>query len=110
MPLDLTPGHLIALERIATHDFSIVSFPMYASAVGVRKENCVALLRPEPSGRFSFFGLPCYLVEGNLGVRCFRKGRDAFVWKKTEIPVTPQRLTELASFQKELQQLLGTDE
>jgi len=110
MPLDLTPGHLIVLERIATHNFSIVAFPMYASAVGLCKGNCAVLLRPEPSGRFSFFGLPCYLVEGNLGVRCSRKGRDAFVWKKTEIPVTPQRLAELASFQEELQKLLATNE
>jgi hypothetical protein len=106
MPLDLTPDHLAVLERVAARGFSIVAFPLYASAVGIRKGNCATLLRPGIGTQFTFFGAPCYLIEGNLSVRCTRQGRDLFVWKKKELAVTAEHLAELADFRRELEKLL----
>ncbi len=110
MPLELSPKHVTVLERIAGHGFSIVAFPLYASAVGIRKGNCAALLNSKTDGRFDLFGEPCYLIEGNLSVRSRRDGRDLFVWKKRELAAIPERLAELAAFRQELEQLLAETE
>jgi hypothetical protein len=110
MPLELSPKHVTVLERIAGHGFAIVAFPLYASAVGIRKGNCAALLNAKAGGRFDLFGEPCHLIDGNLSVRVRRDGRDMFVWKKRELTATPERLAELTVFRQELEQLLAETE
>jgi hypothetical protein len=110
MPLELSPQHVAVLERIAGHGFSIVAFPLYASAIGIRKGSCAALLNPKAVGLFDFFGEPCHLIDGNLSVRVRRDGRDLFVWKKRELTATPERLAELTAFRQELEQLLAETE
>jgi hypothetical protein len=104
--LDLSPQHIAQLERIAASGFAIVAFPLYAQAVGIRRSEFAALLKPEPGGRFSFFGEPFVLIDSNPGVRIQRAGHDVFVWKKRELPATPQRLSALANFRRELELLL----
>jgi hypothetical protein len=49
---------------------------------------------------------PSYLVEGNLSVRLKRGVSEVFVWKKTELSATPERLRELEGFRQELNGLL----
>jgi hypothetical protein len=105
--LELSPKQLGILENIAAHGFAIVAFPLYASAVGVRKGNCAGLLTPIPNGGMRLLGDPCWLVNGNLSVRVLRDGRDWFVWKKQEIEATPARLAEVSGFRAELQDLLA---
>jgi hypothetical protein len=46
------------------------------------------------------------MVAGNLSVRLKRGLAEVFVWKKTELPVTPERLQELESFRRELTDIL----
>lgn len=104
--LELTPEQLALLEQLAARGFQVVSFPLYASAVGVRKGNCVALLRPAEGGRLRLFGEPSYLLEGNLTVRVTRGGRRWFVWKKKQLEATPERMAELERFTSELAHLL----
>lgn len=104
--LELTPEQVALLERLTTQGFQVVSFPLYASAVGVRKGNCAALLGPDEGGGLRLFGEPNYLVEGNLAVRVTRGGRQWFVWKKKQLEVTPERLAELEHFAKELARAL----
>jgi hypothetical protein len=106
MPLELTPQQIAVLERLAARGFQIVAFPLYASAVGVRKGNCAALLGPVAGGGMKLFGEPCYLVEGNLGARIARHERQWFVWKQKQLEVTPERLGELARFGEELKNAL----
>jgi hypothetical protein len=106
--LQLTPQHIERLERLASRNFAIVAFPLYASAVGIRKGNCAALLKPLPDGTFSLFGEPSYLIEGNLAVRITRNNRHLFVFKKLELEATPQRLSELDSFHAELTDSLSS--
>ncbi|MGC2285377.1 MAG: hypothetical protein WA542_09020 [Candidatus Acidiferrum sp.] len=49
---------------------------------------------------------PSYLVAGNLSVRLKRELGEVFVWKKTELTATPERLEELESFRRELLEML----
>jgi hypothetical protein len=104
--LELSPKQIGILENIAANGFAIVAFPLYASAVGVRKGNCAALLMPVPNGGMKLLGEPCWLVNGNLSVRVQRGGVELFVWKKEEIEATPERLTEMAGFRRELDDML----
>jgi hypothetical protein len=103
----LNAQHIARMEKIAAAGFTFTSFPLYAAAVGVKKGNCAALLNPLPDGSLKFFAEPCYLVEGNLGVRIERAGHSIFIWKKKELEATPERVAELAAFRTELQELLA---
>jgi hypothetical protein len=104
--LELSPKQIGILEKIAARGFAIVAFPLYASAVGVRKGNCAALLRPAENGGMSLLGEPCWLVNGNLSVRVKRAGVELFVWKKQQVETTPERLAEVANFRRELEGIL----
>ena len=103
---ELTPGQISILERAIQKGFSVVAFPLYANAVGIRKESYAALLEPVVSGGFRLYGEPCLLLEGNLTVRITQQGRSWFVWKKQKLEATPERLSGLAEFVSELQLLL----
>jgi hypothetical protein len=103
---ELTPGQVAILERLVSDGFSIVAFPLYANAVGVRKGSCAALLDPVAGGGFRLFGEPCVLLDGNLTVRVADKGKTWFVWKKQRIEATTQRIAELDRFVSELKLLL----
>jgi hypothetical protein len=105
--LELSPKQIGILEKIAALGFAIVAFPLYASAVGVRKGNCAALLMPASNGGMKLLGEACWLVNGNLSVRVWRGGEELFVWKKQEIEATSERLAEVAAFRKELEDLLA---
>jgi hypothetical protein len=104
--MDLSPQQLAILPRLHVRGFEIVAFPMYANYIGIRKENCAALLSPIASGGFNIYGTPAYLIGGNFSVRVLRDGREFFVWKKESLEVTPARLAELDAFAAELSQAL----
>jgi hypothetical protein len=105
--IDLTPQHIAILERLVSNDFSVVAFPLYANAVGIRMGDYAALLEPLAGGDFRLFGEPCMILEGNLTVRVAREGRSWFVWKKQRMEATPERLSDLARFVDQLKALLG---
>src|ERR1700680_5061702 len=86
------------LERIASSGFSIVAFPLYANAVGVRRGGNAALLDPIPGDGFRLFGEPCVLLDGNLTVRVTDKGKSWFVWKKLRTEATAERVRALEEF------------
>ncbi len=104
--LELSPPQIAVLERLVARGFEPLAFPLYASAVGVRKGNCAALLESVPGGGLRLFGVPCYLVEGNLSVRIRRAGKQWFVWKKKQLEASVARLAELDKFVLELTSLL----
>ena len=103
---ELTRQQIAILERLISGGFSVVAFPLYANAVGIRKGNYAALLDPLGGGGFRLFGEPCVLLEGNLAVRITEKGKSWFVWKKQRLEATPERLSELGRFVAELKMLL----
>jgi hypothetical protein len=64
------------------------------------------VLAPVPNGGLKLLAPATYLVAGNLGVRLKRGDGEVFVWKKTEIAATPERLKELDGFRTELTAIL----
>ena len=103
---ELTAQQIAILERLVSGGFSVVAFPLYANAVGVRKGSYAALLDPVAGGGFRVFGEPCFLLDGNLTVRVADKGKSWFVWKKQRIEATAERVGELDRFVSELKMLL----
>jgi hypothetical protein len=103
---EFSPEQIGILQRLVTHEFVLVAFPLYANAVGVRKGSCAALLDPVANGGFRVFGEPCFLLDGNLTVRLKEKGKTWFVWKKQRLEATVERVAELEKFVSELKLLL----
>jgi hypothetical protein len=102
----LTSAHLPILQRFVSRGFTIAAFPMYASAVGVRRGDFAILLMPADGGALRPLGEACYLIDGNFSVRVTRGGRSLFVWKKQEAEATPELLAELGRFATEVGELL----
>jgi hypothetical protein len=104
--IELTSAQISLLERLAARGFAIVAFPLYASAVGVRRGRFAVLLAPVEGGAMRLLGEPCYLIDGNLSVRVTRKGRPMFVWKSEEVEATPELLADLGRFAADVGELL----
>jgi hypothetical protein len=104
--VEFTPQQMEVLERLFAAGFRPIAIPPYESALCVRRGECAAVLSPIPNGGLKLLASPSYLVGGNLSVRLKRGAGEVFVWKKTELPATPERLQELELFRRELSDLL----
>jgi hypothetical protein len=104
---ELTPAHIAILERMVAAGFTPVAFPLYASAIGIRRGQFAALLSPVGDAAMKLLGEPCYVMGSNLAVRARRNGRDVFVWKNKTVEVTPVHLEELAKFRAAIAKILG---
>ena len=103
---EFSPQQMEILQRLIAREFSLVAFPLYANAVGVRKGSCAALLNPVANGGFTVFGEPCILLDGNLTVRIKKKDKAWFVWKKQRVEATRELIAELEKYVAELKLLL----
>jgi hypothetical protein len=99
---ELTPQQMQTLERLFAAGFRPIAIPPYESALCVRRGECAAVLSAVPNGGLKLLAPPSYLVAGNLSVRVRRGRSEVFVWKKTELRATPERLKELDLFRREL--------
>jgi hypothetical protein len=104
--VEFTPQQMQVLERLFTAGFRPIAIPPYESALCVRRGECAAVLSPIPNGGLKLLAPPSYLVDGNLSVRLKRGAGEVFVWKKTELPATPERLHEVSAFRRELTDIL----
>ena len=104
--VELTPQQMKTLERLFAAGFRAVAIPPYESALCVRRGECAAVLTPVANGGLKLLAPPSYLVAGNLSVRLKRGAGEVFVWKKSELAATPEKLRELDSFRRELTALL----
>jgi len=104
--VEFTPQQLQVLERLFAAGFRPIAIPPYERALCVRRGECAAALSPIPNGGLKLLAPPSYLVDGNLSVRLKRGGGEVFVWKKTELPATLERLQEIATFRQELTDIL----
>jgi hypothetical protein len=104
--VEFSPQQMQILERLFGAGFRPIAIPRYESALCMRRGECAAILSPIPNGGLKMLAPPSYLVDGNLSVRLKRGSGEAFVWKKTELPATKERLAELVTFGKELNELL----
>jgi hypothetical protein len=103
---ELLPQQMQTLERLLQAGFRPIAIPPYESVLCVRRGECAAVLTPIPGGRFGLLAPVSYLVDGNLSVRLKKGTTEVFVWKKSEIAATPERLRELETFRRELTTLL----
>jgi hypothetical protein len=104
--VEFTPEQMEKLERLFAAGFRPIAIPPYESALCVRRGDCAAVLSPIPNGGLKLLAPPSYLVDGNLSVRLKRSAGEVFVWKKSELTATPERLQELELFRRELTDLL----
>jgi hypothetical protein len=106
--VEFTPQQMQILERLFAAGFRPIAIPPYESALCLRRGECAAILSPIAGGGLKLLARPSYIVAGNLSVQLKRGEGEVFVWKKTEVPATPERLQELASFRQELTDILET--
>lgn len=105
--VELTPQQMQTMERLFESGFRPIAIPPYENALCVHRGEYAAVLSPIPSAGLKLLAPPTCLVAGNLSVRLKRGSGDVFVWKKTEVPATPQRLRELEAFRLELTRIIG---
>ena len=108
--VEFSPQQVQVVERLFAAGFRPIAIPPYESALCMRRGDCAAVLSPVPNGGLKLLAPPSYLVDGNLSVRIKRGAAEVFVWKKTELPATPERLRELELFRQELTDLLKLPE
>lgn len=104
--MEFTPLQMKTLERLFAAGFRPIAIPPYESALCVRRGECAALLAPVANGGLRLLAAPTYIVDGNLGVKLRRAAGDVFVWKKTEVAASPERLSELEGFRRDLTSIL----
>src|ERR1700730_13766951 len=102
MALELSPRQISTLERLVAAGFCPIAIPPYENAVCIGKREGAVVLAPVPNGGLKVLAPASYLVDGNFGVRLKREKGEVFVWKKSEIAVTAERLEELDAFRREL--------
>ena len=104
--VELTARQMKTMERLFAAGFRPIAIPPYENALCLKRRDCAAVLSPVPNGGLKVLAPPSYLVAGSLSVKLKRGSREVFVWKKNEMEATPDRLEELARFQRELIQIL----
>lgn len=100
--MELSELQMQVLERLFAAGFRPIAIPPYESALCVHRGECAAVLAPVENGGLRLLAPATVMVDGNLSVRLMRAGGDVFVWKKTEVAATAERLAELEKFRGEL--------
>lgn len=100
--MELTQAQMRVLERLFEAGFRPIAIAPYESALCVHRGECAALLAPVENGGLRLLAPVTVMVDGNLSVRLKRVSGDVFVWKKTEVAATEERLKELEGFRGEL--------
>jgi hypothetical protein len=106
MTLELSPRQMSTIERLVTAGFRPIAIPPYERALCMRKGECAVVLAPVENGGLKVLAPASYLVDGNFGARLRRGDGEMFVWKKSEIAATQERLRELEAFSRELTEIL----
>lgn len=105
--MGLTEKQMRVLQRLFEAGFRPIVIPPYESALCLRRGECAAVLAPIENGGLRFLAPASFLVDGKFAVRVKRGERDLFVFKQAELEATPERLKELAEFQKALDEALA---
>ncbi len=93
------------LQRLYLAGFEIQTFNRFPNAVGVLRDNCIALFEPTPDG-LKMIGTPGWRIGEVLGVLTEKNGRKVFQAKSETIDATPERTAILDQFRADLQREL----
>jgi hypothetical protein len=104
--VELSPQQMQVMEQLFAAGFRPIAIPPYESALCMKKGNCAAVLAPVPNGGLKLLAPPSYMVDGNLSVKLKRGAGEVFVWKKKEVTATAEKLSELETFRKEINEIL----
>ena len=95
------------LARIYQAGFDIEQFDRFPHAVGVVRNECIALLESTPSG-LKMIGAAGWRMGEVLGVLVEKGGRRFFQAKQEVVEATPERIERLQAFERELKDLLAS--
>ena len=93
------------LARLYQAGFDIQHFDRFPRAVGVVRDNCIALLESTAEG-LKIITTPGWRMGESIGVLVESGGRKVFQHKSETIEATPERLEALRRFREELDSLL----
>ena len=94
------------LQRICLAGFDLLTFERMPKAVGVVRDNCIALLEATPEG-LRMLGTPGWKMGEVMGVLVEEGGRQVFRAKAEVVEATPERLETLRRFRADLEGLLA---
>jgi hypothetical protein len=100
--MEFTQVQADMLKRLFAAGFRPIAIPPYESALCVHRGECAALLTTVENGGLRLLAPVTLLVDGNLSVRLKKPVGDVFVWKRTEVAATEERLRALEEFRGEL--------
>ena len=95
------------LQRIYLAGFELQTFERIPRAVGVVRDQVIALLEATPDG-LKMVGTPGWRLGEIMGVLVEKEGRQIFQSKAETLEATPERLETLRRFKADLEQLLAS--
>ena len=93
------------LARIYQAGFEITQLDRYPGVAAVVRDDVIVLLRPTPAG-LEVVGTPGWKIGETIGVLVDRAGSKVFQSKSALVEATPERLSLLDAFRKDIAQLL----
>jgi hypothetical protein len=93
------------LARLYQEGFEFQTFERYPKAVGVIREECIALLEATPEG-LRMLGTPGWRMGEVMGVLVEQQGRKVFQAKSEILEATAERLAKLQEFRSALERVL----
>jgi len=96
------------LQRIYLAGFQLETFERFPKAIGVVRENVIALLEATPEG-LRMIGTPGWRMGEAMGVLIQMGGRQVFQHKQDIVEATPERLETVRRVREELQKLLALE-
>jgi hypothetical protein len=96
------------LHRLYMAGFEFEVFDRFPKCVGVVRDQCIAILVPDPNG-LQMLGTPGWRLGEALGVLVEKDGRQVFKAKDQIVEATPERLETLRQFRETVQHVLQSD-
>jgi len=100
------PDSTSQLARLYQAGFDIQILERFPRAVGVVRDNCIALLEATPEG-LKIAATPGWRMGESIGVLVDQGGRQVFVHKSETVEATAERLETLRRFREDLDKILA---
>ena len=102
------PDSAEQLQALYIAGFDLQTFDRFPKAIGVLRDDCIALLVPGPEG-LQVLGNVGWRMGESLGPLVERNGRKIFVHKDQIIEATPERIATLERFKADLKAILKAE-